>query len=257
MEAGILWERDGHLFTTFLVSSFAEVPKADKYAITYYCQYADDDHRYNATVVSLKYLLVPWRWCWRTDINKELHSLHGGDNDSVRRRRTELAKLIKSQLAEGDANRLWQAGLMIHALGDSYSHTKGEFGQDERAYGPLYGHAFVVHFPDQVAHAEVFPKYAAYVRNLFDVLSPPGNVAGKQGVEKYLADLSAKVCRPNEKCGSQQIENVRAEIIKQANEQGGFSEKGYSDYSNAAPRLTKADIQKVMDQIKRATAPAQ
>ncbi len=92
--------------------------------ISYYSQYPDIDSDYAAVPVSLKYLLLPWRWKWRNDITGTLHSLHGGNHQDIIKRRIKIQKTLHETLHDPTLD--WLSGLIIHAYADSFSHTKNK-----------------------------------------------------------------------------------------------------------------------------------
>jgi hypothetical protein len=95
-----------------------------------------------------------------------LHSLHGGDETAVLNRRRQLHDL----LASGLANRSlpdWQAGLIIHAYGDSYAHTRLNEGH-LKAYGDWFGHLSDGHTPDSIRDAP--EKFLEFTSGLFSCL---------------------------------------------------------------------------------------
>ncbi|MAK64834.1 MAG: hypothetical protein CMF75_08895 [Maricaulis sp.] len=163
------YNRDGHQDTTYIVAVMAGRSPREAALLSFYNEAADDlAWRFAAPQVSL------WAsfggWGYRHRIVGVLHSLHGGEPDAVARRRADLARLL-SQRPVGETETIWQSGLIIHALGDSYSHTLGDRGQGA-AYGELYGHLFDGHSPDYVAMRP--PVYRAYIETLFEALRVPG-----------------------------------------------------------------------------------
>ncbi len=159
------YQRDGHQDTTYVVARLAGHSAEDAARLAFFNQAADDlAMRYAAPQVSV------WAtfggWGYRHRINAVLHSLHGGDRADVAQRRHDLANMIEARgRSEGEA--VWQTGFLIHALGDSYSHTDG-LGN---AYGETYGHVFDGHAPDLVGNRPEL--YLAYVDTLFDALERP------------------------------------------------------------------------------------
>lgn len=241
---------DGHMLTTFVVARFAGLSEEDTYALTFYSQVPDLDGRFDAIHVSLNYLLVPWRWDWRRDINRELHSLHGGNDAEVQFRREYLGELIRLKLLKPKAEALQEAGLMIHAFADSYAHTDGEYlSKNEQAYGPLYGHLFKGTFPDQIAQREVFQKYKGYVTNLFNILDTKKDPKQKKLMEDYLCSLSHYVCEDKCKCNCEAVKKMESAIATWTLRMG-FAESEFDKFYKD-PRMTKCQVQKVMNEIKR------
>lgn len=168
-----LYEQDGHLYTTLQVAKEAGIDAKRAFVLSYYSQYPDIDPEYEATPVALKYILWPPQWRWRDDITGRLHSLHGGNSEAVSERREELAQAVRESLADQSLD--WRSGLLIHALGDSYAHTKSAFRTpSEHAYGKIIGHAIpslMGRSPDDICDADNIPKYVGYVSALRKVMN--------------------------------------------------------------------------------------
>lgn len=243
---------DGHMYTTFLVASFADIPHAQAYLLTYYSQLPDMDCRFDATYVSIIDTFFPWRWAWRRDITEQLHSLHGGDNAQVQRRRHRLGELIRRQMLKGDDESVKEAGLLIHAFGDSYAHTKGNYNNgSEEAYGTIFGHGLAGHHPDQIVHPDVFPKYEAYVRHLFEVLETNKAPQHRKLMDDYLCSLRLYICADKTTNESKTIETMERAIVSWSLEiSPGFCDDEFDELINDH-HLTEYEAQKVMDEIKR------
>lgn len=157
----MLYEVDGHLYTTYAVAVLAGQPVASALELAWGSQIPDANSRYTA-------VRAAWRALWsdhHRSLMTTLHSLHGGDHEAVRRRREDLATLVAEAVRGGDP--MWRAGLMIHAFGDSYAHTHG-IGTEEEAYGVPSGHVHDGHTPDKIGN---FPdKYLDYIAQLYRAL---------------------------------------------------------------------------------------
>lgn len=245
-----MFSSDGHQFTTALMATYAQLPPQKVYALTYYSQFPDLDSRFSAVWVGLWTAPLPCCWRWRGDIMAQLHSLHGGNNAEVQFRRWYLAELVRRKVREGTEESLMEAGLMIHALGDSYAHTKGEFkGGAETAFGSLVGHAFYWHEPDEIARPEVFPKYAEYATQLFKAVG--GADADLPRVQAYTNALSRLVWKPGQESFKTAKKRMVAEIETISGNAPGWSWQEYNDFIRRSKPLTPAQVQKVMDEINR------
>lgn len=80
-------------------------------------------------------------------ISEVLHSMHGGDAGAVCDRRRCLAKVLRRALADGRPT--WQIGIIIHAFGDSFAHTRESDGS---AYSYPTGHAADGKWPDVIGN---------------------------------------------------------------------------------------------------------
>ncbi|WP_203292402.1 hypothetical protein [Maricaulis parjimensis] len=180
------YNRDGHQDTTYLVAVMAGRSPREAALLSFYNEAADDlALRFAAPQVSV------WAsfggWTYRHRIVGVLHSLHGGGPEAVDRRRADLQRSLANRPAGENAD-IWQSGLIIHALGDSYAHTTG-VGGDQGAYGELYGHLFDGHSPDYVAMRP--PVYRAYIEALYAALEVPGSAdrAAFEAFSRRIADL--------------------------------------------------------------------
>ncbi len=157
------YRRAGHQYTTYIVSMAAGLGRDRSYELAYFSQFPDDEKRFSATLAAI-YLFTPK---YRREIMAVLHSLHGGNHEAVLKRRRSLQELVAQGIAEGTLKD-YQVGLIIHALADSYAHTKEEDGKLV-AFGYAVGHLFHGHEPDLIAYAP--EKYKAYTCALFEALS--------------------------------------------------------------------------------------
>jgi hypothetical protein len=184
---GLKYQRDGHQDTVFITARLAGMPAREAAELSFYAQAADDiAWTYAAPQVSV------WGtfgfWGYRHRVNAVLHSLHGGDADAAERRRERLAFEISRRMGPGassDPDWAWQTGFMIHALGDSFAHTRA----DGTAYGELYGHLFDGHTPDL---AGLRPElYQSYVIALYTAL---GGDSGEdfEALSDFLASVAAE-----------------------------------------------------------------
>jgi hypothetical protein len=164
--------QDGHLYTTLSVSDIAGYSEPRQLALSYYSQYSDIDPDYEAVSVSFKYLLLPWKWEWRNNITGVLHSLHGGGRQDIDERRKNIRNALSKTLKIPELD--WLSGLLIHADGDSYAHTKNEYNsKDERAYNVWIGHAIpnlLGRDPDNIKMKLNEPKYLGYAKELYATL---------------------------------------------------------------------------------------
>ena len=162
----IQYEVDGHLYTTFVVATLAGLPLGRALELSWGSQVPDANRQFTAVSAA-------WNSLWNAhsrSIMQTLHSLHGGNDAAVQKRRKHLKALITAALARKEPD--WKVGLMIHAYGDSYAHTHGKSGS-ETAYGIPHGHAGDGHTPDKIGE---FPqKYLTYVTELYQELGGTGD----------------------------------------------------------------------------------
>lgn len=168
---GIDFKRTGHLNTVHLVAEYAGLSEEISKQLAFYTQVPDDKPLpYSAPLVGVWGV---FDWSYRHDVMAILHSLHGGNDGAVLKRRDMLKQLIEESL---NINENWKTGFLIHALGDSYAHVKNDDGQLE-AYGELFGHAFdFSNSPDIISADNNVEHYVSYVNALFNALdSGQGN----------------------------------------------------------------------------------
>ncbi len=188
------YKKGGHFFTVYYVTVVSEgagidVDRANR--LTCYAQSPDEISAYNAVPVSFKNMFYDWGY--RHDVVNSLHSLHGGDTDAVNYRRKTLQKLITQSLKEGP-NSDWKTGFMIHALGDSYAHVKGDY-DSPKAFGEGVGHLFASIFgpdPDNVYVGENYKEFDAYIQALYAALADPSN-SGYEESRKRLQFLVERI----------------------------------------------------------------
>lgn len=243
---GSLWNRlDGQMFnivghaeTTYVISVLAGQDIVNTHELTYFSQYPDANKELDAIVNAVKNKIPSESNKFTQDIVTKLHSLHGGDSEKIKQRRTEVENGIKNNLKKTDD--VWKAGLLIHTLGDTYAHTYKKFWtNDEVAYGPATGHLGDSIFgedPDSVTSPKTKVKYLAYIDNLFAILK-----TDKADVKRF-KDFKTKV--KNTKC---------KDDICFSNEVLEFNNK-MDRYDRCMNKfmtpLTRPQVQEVMDQIK-------
>ena len=157
------YDRSGHQYTTYIVARIAGLGREPSHKLAYFSQFPDDFDKYSATEAAFKI----FNQTYRRRIMRTLHSLHGGSEDAVLKRRKNLKDLIQDGI-KNKTLRPYQLGLAIHAYADAYAHTKVENGRLV-AFDSVVGHLWHAHEPDIIAYDP--EKYKDYVCNLFMVLS--------------------------------------------------------------------------------------
>jgi len=232
---------DGHLYSTFLIARYAGIDGANAYTLAYYSQYPDLDSTFKATSLFIGYPN------WRSDVREVLHSLHGSEREAIDARREALKNFIKDSLSQDPPN-YWQAGLMIHAFADAYSHTKKPLGDpDQKAYGSVIGHLHHWKKPDQIARQEVFPKYREFAEQLYDILELKG-AGDKEQLTEFLNTIEELACENG--CSGSDVERVEAAIMAASYTTGSFSESWYECIEERARPLRKEEVQGVLDRVK-------
>lgn len=240
-----LFIQDGHLYTTLSITELIRLPIERQMSIAYFSQYPDIDHDYEAVPVSFKYLLLPHKWKWRNDITGKLHSLHGGDRKAIDERREAIRKALTIFIK--DPSNDWMSGLLIHALGDSYAHTKNPYNSsEERAYGVWIGHAVPTispwsSSPDNIKAPDNEPKFLGYVNDLFETLKTDDS--DTTGFKNFLAFVDKLECTGG------QCPNFHALFHGQADTKKTRIDV-YTDCMNKEMRqLTVPEVQFVMDKL--------
>lgn len=174
---------DGHFNTVEMVAVLAGIEKKRALRLSCYAQAPDDIKRYNAVPVAFWGVAAP---TYRKEIMNGLHSLHGGDETAIFRRRDILGRMIVISLQ--DPGNDLETGFLIHAYGDSFAHVHHvALSEPERvrAYGPAVGHGFALHDPDEILKGDNAIKYTAYTTALFDLLSNGPNVEKRQQLQTF------------------------------------------------------------------------
>lgn len=172
------YEEAGHFYTTFMVARAVGMSKERAFRLAYYSQYPDERRATTAYANPRDFLMRMARRESRTElrnVQETIHSLHGGSGEEVNRVRTGLQDAV----ADGNVNDETR-GIVIHALGDSYAHTRRVeardasgvvTGTEEQAYGSPLGHGAQrqPNAPDVISNRpELFGEY---VTALADALS--------------------------------------------------------------------------------------
>ncbi|MCO7568459.1 hypothetical protein NJH78_00580 [Pseudomonas chlororaphis] len=236
---------DGHLYTTLSIAEIVNLPIERQLAIAYFSQYPDIDHDYEAVPVSFKYLLLPHKWQWRNDINGKLHSLHGGGRKSIDERREVIRKSLTELIK--DPSNDWISGLLIHAFGDSYAHTKKPYNSSkERAYGVWIGHAIPTlspwsSSPDDIKALGNEPKYLGYANELHETLKVDDSDAAKF---KEFLEFVDKL-----ECTGGQCPNFHALFNGQADTKNSRIDHYTSCMNQNMRQLSVPEVQSVMDKL--------
>lgn len=239
LEPGTYFEIFGHSNTTYKVSNLAGLSKADVFTLSYFSQYPDEDKTLDAIVNSIKNKIPFVSNQFTNDAVRKLHSLHGGDLTAINDRRRSLEVAIKTNLQK--PKDVWKAGLLIHAYGDTFAHTKGGYASsDEKAFGPAVGHLFhsiLGENPDQVTKDINKVKYLAYVNSLFNLLRVED--ARINDFDQFINIVKNTTCT-DDNC-------LKFEVLKMKD----FKQilKFDSCMNANMKRLSKEEVQEVMDQI--------
>ncbi len=234
---------DGHLYTTLSIAEKAGYERLRQLTLAYYSQYPDLDLDYEAVAVSIKYILIPWQWTWRNDITGGLHSLHGGGRSEIDMRRLKIRNALAKTITQTDMD--WLSGLLIHAYGDAYAHTKGELNSDnEQAYGPWIGHAvssLLGNNPDNIKNPTTEPKYFAFVNNLYQTIKIDQAKDDRlDDFIRYAKDI---------KCSNGQCPNF-FKIATDKPAGSSIIDKFSGCMNETARHLTSAEVQQAIDLIK-------
>ncbi|HRJ10185.1 MAG TPA: RHS repeat-associated core domain-containing protein, partial [Prosthecobacter sp.] len=147
-----LWGEAGHFWTTYGVAVAAGLPPQKAFTLAYYSQVPDEHVALDAWSLwksdgntasmfrttnrreTLNYIgegrdLHDWSMA----VQRNIHSLHGGDAEAVRRRQGDLRQMVQNG-GSSDMER----GLLIHAYGDSYAHVNASGS----AYSTGNGHGW-------------------------------------------------------------------------------------------------------------------
>ncbi|MFC2996243.1 hypothetical protein ACFODO_13375 [Acinetobacter sichuanensis] len=182
------YAQHGHLDTPYLIARFAGMQEIDALWLSFYSEYPDEKNDFSAVGQFLKFGTE-----WRKFVYEKLHSLHGGDYEKIAKRRNQLKKAIKIAVAESDMRK---AGLLLHAFGDSFAHTKGAYNtHDETAYGSVIGHAFegiCFHDPDKAFKVSNRQKYIGFITQLFEILKTLN--ADVDGFNNYVFQVENAKC---------------------------------------------------------------
>ena len=173
------YQRSGHQYTTYIIAYLSGLGKEKSHKLAYYSQFPDDEVRFSATLAAIYLFDLQYR----EQIMAVLHSLHGGDQNAVIKRRKDLKQLIANGIKDNSLKE-YEIGLMTHAFADSYSHVKLEQGELE-AFDYVWGHLFHGHEPDIIAYEP--ERYKDYACNLYQALS------GKNSCEIKLQKLFSMI----------------------------------------------------------------
>jgi len=163
----------GHFYTVYYVSLAAGFPEDVAFRNAFYAQLPDEVCELDALDTYV------WKEATRQDkrltgdygvaqydrnvVHQGLHSLTG--------RSVEDERPLRRQLVGNAVPGTLEAGLALHAFGDSYAHSK-----NGRMYSSGVGHGFDGHAPDQI---QTRPDlYDSYVRDLYSVLAQSAQQAG-------------------------------------------------------------------------------
>ena len=168
------YNTNGHLNTTYIVLSGAGIDINQSHEIAFCSELPDDRKEFDAIYASIEELKNDKNDIYNRDLMEIIHSLHGGNQEAVYKRREQLFRIIK----DGYINKTLtncQLGIVIHAYADSYSHTYNKklhwwnffSKKEEQAYGGNIGHLLHGVKPDIIAF---YPnKFKKYVKKLYSI----------------------------------------------------------------------------------------
>jgi len=183
------YDRNGHMYTTYLVALAAGIDGQKAFALAYYSQIPDEVFDFDATSQGIsairKYIQAGVLYdpdvSWERDIFNLIHSLHGGNHYAIMLRRSCLSRLVRDPASGLD---LWEKGVVIHALADSYDHTEGS-GENEKSFEFPLGHATTSPWPDAISTSP--DKYIEYIHRLYKSLGGETNPLHRPDVIDALA----------------------------------------------------------------------
>ena len=186
------YQEAGHFYSVYAVAIAKGYSSREAYRLAYFSQLPDEINEYSA-----------WeglgKWVgdrafdnqWIHDIQQVLHSLHGGD---VEKRRECLQK-IATNLSLKPSER----GLVLHALGDSYAHTKIDTKTGKLvAYNYPYGHGDEPYNGNAPDLPSLRPQlYSEYINSLFLSL-PSGPGSQNIGLVRLISEKNEELAKnPN------------------------------------------------------------
>lgn len=234
-----LFALPGHLATTYVIAYIAGQGISNTLILAYFSQYPDENKQLDAIVNAIKNKTPLTKDKYTQDAVTKLHSLHGGNLNAIKLRRDSIYNAISSNLKQ--SNNFWKAGVLIHAYGDAFAHTKNFGSESEVAYGPTIGHlihSIIGEDPDQITYKENKQKYLAYVDKLYALLET------KNANPKELQDFKESVIQnkcTNDKCFMDEVLTDFHSIR--------MNRFTYCMNNNMKP-LSKKQVQEIMDQIK-------
>jgi len=176
-----LYQADGHFYATYIVAKLNGYNDRDAYELAYYSQYPDQHRSLDAVMAGFEiaqqflvraiaaengvYAKDQSAEQWETQ--RYIHSLLGGGIEEVERYR----KCLERMISQGGL-ALWEQGILMHALGDTYAHLEGS-APNQKAYAPPFGHALDMHGPDIPSGGR--ERFSAYMRRLNNVLGGTGD----------------------------------------------------------------------------------
>ncbi len=191
----------GHLDTPYLIARFAGRSEDESLWLSFYSEYPDESKDFSATGQFFNFGKE-----WRGFIYNKVHSLHGGNYKEIKKRRSDLKNSISKALTEPNIRK---AGLLIHALGDSYAHTKGKLNTiDEKAYGETIGHGLAslcFHDPDKAFRISNRDKYIEFITELFNLLKTEN--ADEVKFRNYVKQVKDASCTKDE-CAIEELNLV-------------------------------------------------
>lgn len=194
----IQYEREGHYNTTELIARMAGYGKADALRLAFFSQAPDDlEVKYSAPWVGV-WGLVPrlFLWSYHSNIMNVLHSLHDGDHAEVLERRNKLKAEIAYLVKENKEANAWKIGFLIHALGDSYAHTRGGMA-NLHGYNEFIGHMLDNwahgNKPDEIVVNNNYLIYIEFVTALFESLKRDETRADRNVLSLFIKAVRARV----------------------------------------------------------------
>jgi len=204
------YQLDIHFYATYVMAMQNGMSDQAAYETAYYAQYPDQNSTFDAIPAGIN--LVEDRLFFRKraeaqfdlDIQRIIHSLHGGNADQVKAWKECIGKMVHTE-PNG-----WRRGFLIHTLGDSFSHVK----DDGSAYKTPEGHLWESTNPD-------VPQLRPGV--LTDYLTSLNQALGGQASQAQITDMARNLSQ-----------SPSQEILQQTGRQVG---KGFLTNPDAARYL--------------------
>jgi RHS repeat-associated protein len=257
-----LYQESGHFYTTYMVSVACGMSKTDAFQTAYYSQLPDEHNDYTAfegIVPTGSKIVHRDGFLKRTQTS--LHALHGKSetiNHYTRKHvgggdicdhRSGVAGVVSDK-----SLNTWERGLAIHALADSYAHTKkSRIGIYETvsAHSAPQGHLIDGYSPDIVSNRPEL--YAEYVNHLARSLSiVTGQKANREMIDKLVQRAAGMP--PGGQSSKDEIRSFRdlaqADFGYDSNYQ---PENGHEERVPEMDSLNREKVGSLMDKLDSAT----
>jgi RHS repeat-associated protein len=257
-----LYQESGHFYTTYMVGMACGMSKSDAFQTAYYSQLPDEHNDYTAYEgIVPTGSKIAHRDGFLKRAQTSLHALHGKSEtfDHYTGRHSGSGDIcdhrsgVASVVSDKSLNT-WERGLAVHALADSYAHTKKSrigYYETVTAHSAPQGHLIDGYSPDIVSNRpELYAEYVNHLAKSFSIVT--GQKANKEMIDKLVQKAAG--LPPGGQSSKDEIKSFRELAQTDFGYDSNYQpENGHEERVPGMDSLNREKVGSLMDKLDSAT----